>query len=111
MTGILDRLERGKWVARDRDSEDRRAVLVRALTDRNADLMRVYSPMSNSMNEICAGYEDAELEVIADFLRRTASAGGGASEALDGASSAGPSAQSARTSSTRQPAGPGTTRS
>jgi DNA-binding MarR family transcriptional regulator len=34
VTGILDRLERGGWVARDRDPADRRAVLVRALRDR-----------------------------------------------------------------------------
>src|SRR3977135_3530763 len=38
MTGILDRLERGAWVARDRDSSDRRAVVVQALRDRNAEL-------------------------------------------------------------------------
>src|SRR5437899_13094088 len=41
MTGILDRLERGGWVARERDPSDRRAVLVRALRDRNADLGRL----------------------------------------------------------------------
>src|ERR1700682_4320196 len=39
MTGILDRLERGGWVARERDPSDRRAVVVRALHARNADLM------------------------------------------------------------------------
>jgi DNA-binding MarR family transcriptional regulator len=33
MTGILDRLERGGWAARDREPSDRRAVLVRALQD------------------------------------------------------------------------------
>src|SRR5919204_686194 len=38
MTGILDRLERGGWVARDRDPADRRAVIVRAQRDRNAQL-------------------------------------------------------------------------
>src|SRR6266516_637330 len=31
ITGILDRLERGGWVTRDRDPSDRRAVAVRAL--------------------------------------------------------------------------------
>jgi DNA-binding MarR family transcriptional regulator len=35
ITGILDRLERGGWAARDRDPSDRRAVRVRALLDRN----------------------------------------------------------------------------
>src|SRR5437016_3800645 len=84
MTGILDRLERGGWVARDRDPSDRRAVVVRALRDRNAELFRLYAGMNSSMNEICAGYDDAELEVLADFLRRTVDAGREATEKLAG---------------------------
>ena len=82
MTGILDRLERGGWIARDRDPSDRRAVLVRALKDRNADLMRLYSGMSTSMNKLLAGYQDTELELVADFLRRTANAGRNAADDL-----------------------------
>jgi len=38
ITGILDRLERGGWVARERHPSNRRAVVVRALGDRNAEL-------------------------------------------------------------------------
>jgi DNA-binding MarR family transcriptional regulator len=38
ITGILDRLERGGWVARERHPSDRRAVVVRALGDRSAEL-------------------------------------------------------------------------
>jgi len=83
-TGVLDRLERGGWVARERDPSDRRAVVVRALRGRNAELMRLYSGMNSSMNEICAGYGDAELEVLADFLRRTADAGRSATDKLAG---------------------------
>src|SRR5438876_11000587 len=75
MTGILDRLERGGWVARERDPSDRRAAAVPALRDRNAELIRLYSGMNSSMNEICAGYGDAEREVLADFRRCTADAG------------------------------------
>ena len=84
MTGILDRLERGGWVARERDPSDRRAVVVRARRDRNAELMRLYSGMNSSMNEICAGFGDAELEVLADFLRRTVDAGQRATDKLAG---------------------------
>ena len=40
VTGILDRLERGGWIARERDPADRRAVIVRALFQRNAELLR-----------------------------------------------------------------------
>ena len=75
MTGILDRLEHGGWVARDRDPSDRRAVVVRARRDRIAELMRLYSGMNTAMDQICAGYGDTELELLADFLRRIANAG------------------------------------
>ena len=84
MTGILDRLERGGWVTRERDPTDRRAVRVRAPRKRNADLMRLYSGMSRSMNQILAGYDDRELALIADFLKRTADAGRSATETLAG---------------------------
>jgi DNA-binding MarR family transcriptional regulator len=84
VTGVLDRLERGGWVARGRDPSDRRAVVVRAVRNRNPELMRLYAGMNSSMNEICAGYADAELEVLADFLRRTADAGRSATDKLAG---------------------------
>src|SRR5438477_10487657 len=71
MTGILDRLERGGWIKRERDVADRRAVVVRSLHQRVAEMMRLYSGMNTSMDEICAGYTEAELELVADFLRRT----------------------------------------
>jgi len=82
MTGILDRLEQGGWVARERDPADRRAVLVRALADHMPDLVRLYQGMSTSMNKICAGYTNQELQLIADFLQRTANAGRAAADDL-----------------------------
>ena len=82
MTGILDRLEHGGWVARDRDPADRRSVLVRALPDRNGDLMRLYAGMSGAMNKLLAEYNDTELNVIVDFLHRTANAGRDAADEL-----------------------------
>lgn len=84
VTGIVDRLERGGWVTRERDPEaaDRRAVIVRALRERNAELITLLAGMNSSMDGICADYSDAELELIADFLRRTAGAGAEATERL-----------------------------
>jgi DNA-binding MarR family transcriptional regulator len=84
MTGILDRLERAGWVARDRDPSDRRAVVVRARRDRNPELFHLYSGMNTLMDQICAGYGDTELELLADFLRRTAGAGQHATDQLSG---------------------------
>jgi DNA-binding MarR family transcriptional regulator len=82
MTGIVDRLERAGWVARDRDPADRRAVLIRPLRERGAELYRLYAGMNNAMDQLCAGYSDEELTLLADFLRRTTSAGQAATEAL-----------------------------
>ena len=84
MTGILDRLERGGWVARERDPSDRRAVLVRALRDRNAEVFRLFAGMNGAMDRLCAGYSEEQLELVADFLRRTTSAGRHATDELAG---------------------------
>ncbi|HEY3681791.1 MAG TPA: MarR family transcriptional regulator [Streptosporangiaceae bacterium] len=75
MTGVLDRLERGGWIARERDGADRRAVTVRALRDRNAELYEHFSGMNNRMDTILDDYSDADLELIAGFLNRTTAAG------------------------------------
>ena len=84
ITGVLDRLERGGWVKRERDQADRRAVTVRVLGDRAAEVLRLYSGMNASLDQICAGYTDTELELLAGFLGRTAGAGRTATDALAG---------------------------
>src|SRR3954447_9386169 len=70
MTGILDRLERGGWIARERDPSDRRAVLVRVERERYGELLSHYSGLSRAMNKLLSDYSDSELAVIADFMRR-----------------------------------------
>ncbi|TQM33683.1 MarR family transcriptional regulator [Nocardia bhagyanarayanae] len=77
LTGILDRLERGGWVVRERDPQatDRRAVTVRALGDRNHELYGLFAGMVGRMDALCEEYSAAELELIAGFLRRAAQAG------------------------------------
>jgi DNA-binding MarR family transcriptional regulator len=82
VTGVLDRLEKGGWVVRERDTEDRRAVRVRAVPEQGARVLGLYAGMDGSMAEILGRYGAEELAVIADFLRRTADAGRGAVAAL-----------------------------
>ncbi|HEY2958896.1 MAG TPA: MarR family transcriptional regulator [Actinomycetota bacterium] len=82
MTGVLDRLERGGWVVRDRDPSDRRGVTVRPLRTRAAEAFRLYAGMNASLDEICAGYDEDQLELLADFLRRATAAGRHATEEL-----------------------------
>lgn len=85
MTGILDRLERGGWIDRSRDSSDRRGVVVAAARGRGAEILRLYlvdSGMNTAMDQICSDYEDKELELLAGFLRRTADASRTAAQTL-----------------------------
>jgi DNA-binding MarR family transcriptional regulator len=83
LTGILDRLERGGWIARDRDVADRRSVSIRVLPDRNVEVYRLYRGMNTAMDDVCAGYTEAELAVISDFLQRSAAAGRESTAKLD----------------------------
>jgi hypothetical protein len=38
--------------------------------------------MNGAMDDVCAGYTDEELELIAGFLRRTTAAGAAATDEL-----------------------------
>jgi DNA-binding MarR family transcriptional regulator len=82
MTGIIDRLERGGWITRERDPNDRRAITLQFVRTRGREILRLFGGMNTAMTQICAGYTDAELAVIAGFVRRTAEAATGAATAL-----------------------------
>jgi DNA-binding MarR family transcriptional regulator len=87
MTGVLDRLERGGWIERGRDTADRRGVAVQVAPGRGAEVLRLYlvdSGMSTAVDEICAQYDNEELELLIGFLQRTAGAGQAAAERLTG---------------------------
>ncbi|MBO2450256.1 MarR family transcriptional regulator [Actinomadura barringtoniae] len=84
MTGILDRLEKGGWIARERDPQDRRAVQIKALNDRNRELYGHFAGMNASVEQICVTYDDEQLKVIAGFLEKVAEAGQTATQELAG---------------------------
>ena len=75
MTGVLDRLERAGWVARAPDPADRRGFTVHALRERSREIFELYAGMNGAMDEICGGYSEAELKLLADFLTRVGTAG------------------------------------
>jgi DNA-binding MarR family transcriptional regulator len=75
MTGVVDRLEKGGWITRERDPADRRAVLLRAVHERGAEVLKLYSGMNSAIAGICSGYSEQELAAIGDFLKRCTEAG------------------------------------
>lgn len=68
MTGILDRLEQGGWIVRERDSPDRRKVQLRAVRARAPELVKLYAPMNASLMKISSEFTADQLEAIRDFL-------------------------------------------
>ena len=83
MTGVLDRLEKGGWLSRERDPADRRSVVLRVRPERVGEILALYSDMNTALDDICADFTDTELETIAKFLERTAAAGHKATQNLD----------------------------
>jgi DNA-binding MarR family transcriptional regulator len=74
LTGILDRLERGQWITRSPDPDDRRKVRIAVRFDRAGEILRLYGPMNRSIAKLCAGFSLADLEVIRDFLQKVGEA-------------------------------------
>lgn len=84
MTGVIDRLEKGGWITRERDVSDRRGVVVSVRPDAIGEVFSHYEGMNAQMDAVCAEYSPAELELIAGFLQRTADAGRRAVEEFAG---------------------------
>jgi len=82
LTGILDRLERGGWIVRDRHQTDRRSVTIRVVKERTAEVYRLYRGMNRAIDNICADYSEQEVDLIAGFLQRCADAGLNSTEKL-----------------------------
>jgi DNA-binding MarR family transcriptional regulator len=69
VTFLLDRLEAGGVVRRERDTEDRRRVLVEVVPAAARQALRLHEPMIADMRELAQRYKMEELGIIRDFLR------------------------------------------
>ena len=72
ITAVLDRLERGHWIRRVHDTVDRRRVMVERGPAQHARMEPIFSRLRRSTREVLGHYSEAQLDLIADFLRRTA---------------------------------------
>jgi DNA-binding MarR family transcriptional regulator len=71
VTGLIDRLEAGRWVRRERDPSDRRRVIVRASTERGDELWRLYEPLAHAINAYRDQLGAKDLHVVVEFLEFT----------------------------------------
>jgi DNA-binding MarR family transcriptional regulator len=74
ITGVIDRLELGEHVQRVRDPDDRRRVVVRKTATNYQKMGELYLPLSISLDALLARYTPSQLEAIADYADRAATA-------------------------------------
>jgi DNA-binding MarR family transcriptional regulator len=68
VTGVIDRLERGGYVRRERDATDRRKVLVTQVAAAMATIAEHYREHGEHLDAVLRRRDAAQLRVIADFL-------------------------------------------
>jgi DNA-binding MarR family transcriptional regulator len=70
ITGMVDRLEEAGLVRRERDTEDRRRVIVHLVPDRARAIARLYEPLARAMAELNGRYATEQLALMLDYTRR-----------------------------------------
>jgi DNA-binding MarR family transcriptional regulator len=69
-TRLVDRLQRGGYVIRTPDEQDRRRVLVAPVPERIAQVTAVWDDLGEGWQELLDYHTDEELEVITRHMRR-----------------------------------------
>jgi DNA-binding MarR family transcriptional regulator len=68
VTALVDRLERGGWVRRERDVADRRRVIVHLAGARTAELWPIYEPLAKAIDLYRDRLDARDLRVVVEFL-------------------------------------------
>jgi DNA-binding MarR family transcriptional regulator len=68
VTALIDRLERAGHVRRDRDTADRRKVLLHYADPGAALAMQFFRPLGSRTDIVMAGFSEDELEVVHRFV-------------------------------------------
>jgi DNA-binding MarR family transcriptional regulator len=71
ITGLVDRLERTGHVRRSPDPDDRRRILISALTNARSDLGEIFAQLGAAMSDLIARYDEKEAAAIVDYLQGT----------------------------------------
>jgi DNA-binding MarR family transcriptional regulator len=70
ITGVLDRLEKAGFIRREKDPNDRRQVIVRMMPTREREIQALFEPLARAWAELCSRYQEEELVLIQDFMRK-----------------------------------------
>jgi DNA-binding MarR family transcriptional regulator len=70
VTALVDRLEAAGYVVRERDDNDRRKVLVRAITAKVRELDELYDSHAAEMSRLLSRYSASEFAAITDYFSK-----------------------------------------
>jgi DNA-binding MarR family transcriptional regulator len=68
ITGVIDRLEKAGFVRRQRDSIDRRSVIIKWIPGREQEINQLFENLSPSIDALTARYRDEELALILGYM-------------------------------------------
>jgi DNA-binding MarR family transcriptional regulator len=68
VTALIDRLERAGHIRRDRDTADRRKVLLHYAEQGAAVAMEFFQPLGRRTDAVMADFTDDELEIVHRFM-------------------------------------------
>jgi DNA-binding MarR family transcriptional regulator len=74
-TAVIDRLERGGFVTRRRDVNDRRRVVVEIVKSSIDRIAPLYAPLQARVTQLNRQFSDAELGAVVDYMTRALEAG------------------------------------
>ncbi len=71
-TAMLDRLEKGGFIERRRNPDDRRGTLIVLAKSGAEKVAPWFAPVGKAQNELISNYSEKELQLISDFFERYA---------------------------------------
>ena len=74
ITGLLDRLEKARFIRRERAADDRRKVIVKVLPGGAQKIERIMGPLSQDMDKALHNFTEEELKAVLKFFDVTAGA-------------------------------------
>jgi DNA-binding MarR family transcriptional regulator len=71
-TAMLDRLEKGGFIERRRNPDDRRGTLIILAKSGAEKVAPWFTPVGKAQDELISNYSEEELQLISDFFERYA---------------------------------------
>ena len=71
VTVVLDRLETAGYITRKPNPHDRRSIIVHVVPARLRQLKASYRSINRQLDQLFAGYDRGDLEIVLEFFSRT----------------------------------------